>query len=118
MKKAIILCCILLTGCFSSVGGPKETIDTINDQKLAAAKISVQTTLALVNQKYLLESNKFTKKDNYNCIDIIKLDVNDEFKSGFACINNNGHTKAIDIIYGSYICNGDSSSMECEKVDK
>lgn len=118
MKKIIIVCCFLLTGCFSSAVGPKETVDAISDQKLAATKISVQSILALVNQKYLLEPKTFSKQENFYCISVTKLDVNDEFKSGLVCINNAGQTKAIDVVYGNYICSGSSNNMECEKVDK
>lgn len=118
MKKIVIMCCFLLTGCFNNVGGTKETVDTINDQKLAAAKLSVNNVLSVISQKYLLEADKFSKNDDYYCIKVTSLEVSNKFTNGVACINNSGQTKAVDIVYDSYICNGISTSLECEKIDK
>jgi hypothetical protein len=118
MKKLIVVVSLLLTGCFGPYEHTQNTVDTINDQKLNTAKISIQSTLSAINHTYLLEPNKFSKKDDFYCIDITKLAVSSSYSSGKACINDAGQTKAIDIVFENYICNGSSNSLECVKVDK
>lgn len=116
MKKILLITFIFLTGCFSDLKTPKENIENISEQKIVAIKLSVKNVLKMAEQKYILESNKFINLENYYCISIEDLNVSKQFISGYACINNN-ETKAKDIIYNGYICNGDYNSLECEKND-